>query len=186
MRTVIFASLFAVGALAIACGSGGSGTIGSSGGGGGAAGNVSNVCTSLCDWKTKCGKGQPTCAQECSNDAAKYQGKWSASYTGAVSSCFSTLACDRKDDDCIANFGAADPAYPDIAAVTACLDKRQECTVPAAGPDGGTIEGSTFSDDYCQSIAALTDAARAEADRCRGLACSEVRDCLKAAGAFNF
>ncbi len=177
-------SFVSIGLFAIACGSGGSGTIG--GGSTAAAGDVSSVCTAMCDWKTKCGKGSDGCVKECTDEGAQYQGKWSASYTGAVSSCFSTLACDKKDDECVASFGAADPAYPDIAAVTACLAKREDCTAPGAGPDGGTVEGSTFSDDYCQSIAALTDAARANADACRAKSCSEVRDCLKAAGAFSF
>lgn len=186
MKTFASLSLVSIGLLAFACGSGGAGTVGGSSGGTGSAGDTASVCTSMCDWKTKCGKAQASCVEDCKKDVGQYQGKWSASYTGSLTSCFSSLACDKKSDDCITDFGAADPAYPDIPVVKACLSKYEECSVPAAGPDGGTVTGAAFADDYCQSIAALTDAARSEADACVTKACAEIAGCLKAAGAFNF
>lgn len=184
MRLAVFSGVVIVGAVAFACGSGGSGDGG--GGNTASAGDVASVCQASCDWRSKCGKGSAGCVTDCDGETTGYQGKWSAAYTGGVTSCFSALACDKKDDDCVADFSVADPSYPDIAEVKACLAKREECAMPAAGADGGTVEGNAFSDDYCQSIAALTDAAKADANRCLSRTCTEIRDCLKTAGAFSF
>jgi hypothetical protein len=103
--------------------------------------------------------------------------------------CFQGLACSEKDDSCVANFGGADPAYPNIPEVTACEEKRKECSQPTPEPgDAGTLTqpNTAFSDDYCLSIAALTPEARANADRCRSQPCAGIRDCLIQAGAFNY
>jgi hypothetical protein len=95
------------------------------------------------------------------------------SYKSGVAACFDTLACDKIDDACISNFSLGDSTYPNIPVVQACLSKRTECK-------------DEFVDDLCQSLAALTDAARAQADACKSKPCDQVSACLAAAGAFRF
>jgi hypothetical protein len=129
-------------------------------------------CASYCDWKSRCSKEEADCAGSCAADA-EGTSKWRKSFEDGVASCFSSLACDDSDDTCLRNFALGDPAYPDVPVVQACLDKETEC------------EGA-FSSDYCHSLAVLTDEARANADSCKNAPCEEVRDCLKAAGAFSF
>jgi hypothetical protein len=105
-----------------------------------------------------------------------------------VNTCFQGLACTESEDDCIGDFGRADPAYPNIPEVSACMDKRAECSQPTPEGDGGSVTqpSTAFSDDYCLSIAALTPEARAQADACKTQPCAGVRDCLIQAGSFNY
>src|SRR5687767_6313827 len=129
MRMTIASAL----AMIVAC-TGGSGS--TSGGGG--SGSVAGICSAVCDWRVRCNKPDTDCQAECSRDTATYEGKWSAAYTGAVQSCFQTLACDGNDDTCIANFAAADSAHPNVPEVQACLARRSECSQSTPPPDGGS------------------------------------------------
>lgn len=178
MRGATLVLLILMGACSSGSGAGGGGA------GGGTAGDPQAVCTASCNWRSKCGRPSADCVAECQKDTATYAGKWTAAYTNAVSTCFASLACSQNDDDCVGNFAGADPAYPNIPEVQRCLARRGECSVPDAGPNGTSI--AMFSDDYCQTIAALTVSARAAADACRAKPCEQVRECLKSAGAFNF
>lgn len=175
-----FAFLVAVGVV-VGC-SGGGGSTGTSGGGA----SKDAMCTAYCDWKVRCGKQDNNCLEECT-DGLQAE-KFSAAYTSMFQSCFQGLACSGDDDSCIANFAAADPAYPNIPEVTACNEKRDECSKSTPSPDGGTSTQPTtsWSDDYCLSIAALTPAARSEANACLSQPCAGIRDCLIRAGAFNY
>lgn len=160
-----------------ACSSGGPGNPGLGGGGTG-GGSLARLCQSVCGWYARCGRAESGCSAECSADTARYEGKWSATFVNHVSTCFETLACTQNDDSCVANFAAVDPAYPNIPEVQACLTKRTDCS-------SGTSMTS-WSDDYCLSIAALTASARAEANACLSKACTEVSTCLRAAGSFGY
>jgi hypothetical protein len=132
------------------------------------------LCSSYCDWKSRCSKTTTSCTDgSCVRDTESIASKWRDSYPNGVAQCFRSLPCEQSDDYCGANFALADPAYPNILVVQDCLTRRTEC-------------GGTFADDYCRSLAALTDSARAEADQCRSKPCEEARDCLKAAGAFTY
>lgn len=179
-----FTSLVVLG-IVVGC-SGGSGS--TSGGTGSAAGSVASMCTAYCDWQVRCAKDDPDCATDCNGSLSRSDGKLSAAYTSMFERCFAGLDCSEKDDACIANFGGADPAYPNIPEITACMDKRSECGQPTSAGDGGSTTQPTtsFSDDYCLSIAALTAEARAEAQACLAQPCAGVRDCLIRAGAFNY
>jgi hypothetical protein len=165
--------------------SGGSGSTSSSSGG---AGSIAGLCTSYCDWEARCKTPDSTCQSECTKESSRNEGKWSGAYTSTVESCFKSLACSEDDGACIENFGAADPAYPNIPEVTACNAKRTECSESTTTPDGGTGTQPTtaFSDDYCLSIAALTAEARAKANECLTQPCAGIRDCLIQAGSFNY
>jgi hypothetical protein len=139
-----------------------------------ASSNPQTYCTAYCDWKSRCSTDSRPCEIEaCAKESDGFTSKWRDAYVAGVNSYFGSLACDRKDDDCIADFSLGDPAYPEIPVVQACLVKRTECS-------------GAFADDYCSSLAALTDAARADAESCQSKPCDQVRDCLKAAGAFSF
>lgn len=183
MRTA-FSSIVALG-IVIGC-SGGSGS--TSGGTGAAAGSITAMCQSFCGWRDRCGKTEPDCLTECNGDLSRSDGKLSSAYTGMFERCFQGLACSENDDACVANFGGADPAYPNLPEVTACMERRTECSQPAPEGDGGSVTqpSTAFSDDYCLSLAALTASARADADACRSQPCAGVRDCLIQAGAFNY
>lgn len=172
-------------AVVIGC-SGGSGSASSSSGG--PAGSEAAMCQSYCDWRVRCASTDPRCQRDCSEDLSYNKGKLSAAYASMFQSCFQSLACSENDDSCIANFGAADPAYPNIPEVSACMEKRKECSQSTSQPDGGTGTQPTtsFSDDYCLSIAALTTAARAEANACLSQPCAGIRDCLIRAGSFSY
>jgi hypothetical protein len=177
------ALLVAIG-IVIGC-SGGSGSTSSSSGG---AGSITAVCTAYCDWEGRCDTPDSTCQSECTKENTRNDGKWSGGYTSMVERCFQSLACSEKDDACISNFAAADPAYPNIPEVTACMEKRTECSQATIEPDSGTSTqpNTAFSDDYCLSIAALTPAARSDANACLSQPCAGIRDCLIQAGAFNY
>lgn len=146
------------------------------------------MCTSFCDWRVRCGKTDQNCSAECNSDLSRSDGKLSGAYTSMFQSCYQGLACTESEDACIGNFAAADPAYPNIPEVTACMDKRTECGQSTSQPDGGTGTQPTtsFSDDYCLSIAALTPEARAEANACLSQPCAGIRDCLIRAGSFSY
>ncbi len=166
-------ALVLLGFMLCACSSGGPGTAGGGGGGPG-GGSMARVCDALCGWGSRCGRAEAGCTTECNQNAVTYEGKWSAAYMDHVSTCLQTLACDQSEETCVANFAAVDPAFPNIPEVQACMTRRSECTT------------STWADDYCMSIAALTTAARAAADACRTKPCTEIFACLKSAGAFNY
>ena len=146
------------------------------------------MCQSYCGWRDRCGKTDANCATECNGDFSRTESKISSAYTSAVDQCFQGLACTESEDACIADFGRADPAYPNIPEVSACMEKRTECSQPTPEGDGGSVTqpSTAFSDDYCLSIAALTPEARAQADACRSQPCAGVRDCLIQAGSFNY
>ena len=179
-----FASLVALG-FVVAC-SGGSGS--SSGTSGAGAGSASAMCQAYCDRQVRCAKNDPNCQTECPRTLERSEGKLSSAYASMFQTCFQGLACTENDDACIANFAAADPAYPNIPEVTACMSRREECSAPPPAGDGGSTTQPTtsFSDDYCLSIAALTPEARTEANACLSQQCALVRDCLIRAGAFNY
>jgi len=184
MRTG-FAWLVALGFM-LACSSGGSG--GSSGGSGAAAGTGTAMCQAYCDWKVRCAKGGASCQADCEHDVSKNEGKLSSAYVSMFQSCFPGLACTQDEEACVANFGGADPAYPNIPEVSACMAKREECSQPTPEGDGGSVTqpSTAFADDYCLSIAALDAEARAQAEACRSQPCAGIRDCLIQAGAFNY
>lgn len=168
--------------------------LGCSGGGGSTSGNntsagtIAALCQSGCAWRDRCGKGEQDCVAECTGDLSRSDGKLSSAYTSMVDQCFQGLACSESDEACVANFAAADSAYPNIPEVTACNEKRTECSQPTPEGDAGSVTQPTtaFSDDYCLSIAALTPSARSEANACLSQPCAGIRDCLIRAGAFNY
>ena len=181
---VMRAALLVAFGIVVGC-SGGSG---SSSGTGTTAGSISGMCTAYCDWKVRCAKQDQDCSAECNSDLSRSDGKLSSAYASMWQSCFQGLACSESEDSCIANFGAADPSHPNIAEGTACEEKRKECSQATSSPDGGTGTAPTtsWSDDYCLSITALTPAARADANACLSEPCAGIRDCLIRAGAFNY
>lgn len=147
------------------------------------------MCTAYCDWEKRCSATPANdCHAECQKDFSRADGKLSSSYGTMFESCFQGLACTEKDDACVANFGGADPAFPNIPEVTACEEKRDECSQPATTTDGGTGTAPTtaWSDDYCLSLTALTQDARSSANACLSQPCAGIRDCLIQAGAFNY
>jgi len=176
-------ALFIGFALFVGCSSGGSGSsTGTSGS------SVSGMCNAFCDWSTRCAKPEQNCQSECTSDITRNFDKLSGSYTNMFVTCFQSLACSEKDDACIANFGGADPAYPNIPEVTACNEKRTECSQPTPEGDAGSVTqpNTAFSDDYCLSITALNADARAKANACLSQPCAGIRDCLIQAGSFNY
>jgi hypothetical protein len=57
-----------------------------------------------------------------------------------------------------------------------CAKKRRDCVDDA---------GSSFSEQRCFSIAALTEAGRAQVPACLSLECTAVSSCLSALGTIN-
>jgi hypothetical protein len=108
----------------------------------------------------------------CTADANKFSARWRESYWTGITGCFNTLACGQSDDMCMTNLTYGDPAYPETPEVKACLVHQAEC--------------KSFAEDYCMTIAVLTDEARAEAHACRDKPCGETKECLRTAGAFTF
>lgn len=163
----------------------------SSGGSSGTAtatGSVSAMCQSYCGWRDRCANTDQNCNAECNGDFSRNETKITGAYTNAVEQCFQGLECIKKEDACIGDFARADPAFPNIPEVTACEEKRKECSQGEPIPDSGTTTqpNNAFSDDYCLSIAALTPEARSNANACLSQPCAGIRDCLIQAGAFNY
>jgi hypothetical protein len=182
MRTTL--ALLVVFGMVLACSGGSSSSSSSSG----AGTSISDMCGAYCDWSVRCAKSSQDCRTECDGDLNRYHSKLSNAYTSMFVSCFQSLACSEDDEACVANFAAADPAYPNIPEVTACNEKRTECSQPTPEGDGGSVTqpSTAFSDDYCLSIAALTPEARATANECLSRPCAGIRDCLIQAGSFNY
>ena len=129
-------------------------------------------CSSYCDWKSRCSKSDSSCSSGSCVTEAESASRWRASYVDGVAGCFASLSCEENDDRCLSDFTFGEPSYPNVQYIQDCLSKRTACE-------------SAFADDWCLSLAALTDAARTEASACNAKPCDQVRDCLKAAGAFS-
>ena len=157
--------LFSLVALSWACS-------GSTTSGGGGAGDPALFCNSMCAWKTRCQPGGD-CAGACATATDGLRTKVRASYWAGVGQCVDAQSCDANVDGlCIVDYKNGDPAYPNLPIVESCQAKRAEC-------------GNTFTKHYCNSLAALVDSARAEADTCRSKPCDQVKACLEASGAFK-
>lgn len=157
--------LLGTGALFWACSSG-------SGSAAPGEGDPATFCNALCAWKTRCEPGGD-CAGACAASTYSLRSKVRSSYWNGVALCVDVQACDGNvDATCVTDYKNGDPAYPNIKEVAACEAKRTEC-------------GAIFTKHYCKSLAALLDAARAEADTCRNKACEEVEACLVTSGAFK-
>lgn len=137
--------------------------------------NAQRYCEGYCGWKERCGKPKVSCVEGClaQGTLQSVANNWRDSYADKMPRCFETLACDKIDDNCLADFSLADPAFPDIPVVQNCLKRRDEC-------------GQSFPDDICQSLAAYNDSTRTEAEACRAKPCDQVAMCLVALGAFSF
>jgi hypothetical protein len=137
-----------------------------------APGDPAAFCNAICAWKTRCEPGSD-CAGACATSTDRLRTKVRSSYWAGVAQCVDAQTCQESPDgNCIVDYKHGDPAYPDVPVVVACQAKRAEC-------------GNTFTKHYCNSLAALVDAARAEADTCKSKPCDGVEACLVASGAFK-
>ena len=137
----------------------------------GGAPQARRICAADCGWLSKCDKGgkDAFCAGgEC--EARLEPVKWRPGFADAVAECFDGLACTESNDD-MCSFTAIlaiDPSFPKRAVYQGCLAKEKQC--PRALPD-----------DACFSLGAVTDAARAEAEKCNAIPCDQIAACFEAA-----
>jgi hypothetical protein len=129
-------------------------------------------CSSMCDWRIRCNKDDPTCHSECETTEVTIS-SYRADFVRAMGECFETLPCDKKDDDC---FSAAllqvEPDFSSDELFTRCNSVRQGCI---------SAEKPAFSDDYCFTAMVLTSTARASFVACFDQPCEEMRGCMRAA-----
>lgn len=81
-------------------------------------------------------------------------------------------------DECLAQLQAQ--PEPGANVVGACFNRWAECSPQLVNSE------PYWTEDHCGMILALTDADRAEAQSCVGLACEEVAACLRDLGALGF
>lgn len=147
-------------------------SIGGCGEGGASPADLQAFCASMCDWRIRCNKDDASCQSECETTEVTIS-SYRADFVRAMGTCFETLSCDKKDDDC---FAAAllqvAPNFSSDALFTRCNSVRQGCV---------SAEKPSFSDDYCFTAMVLTSAAQASFSACLDRPCEEIRGCMRAA-----
>jgi hypothetical protein len=121
------------------------------------------LCEAACDRADRCGGDRaPLCACERARDTGAIRADWAA----AATACARTAPCDA-DVDCDVVAGRAIGVRPldQPPVVLRCLVKGDAC-------------GGSFV--MCRRLAALTDDARLEVDRCATLDCDRWRACFAA------
>lgn len=146
------------------------------------ASDANNYCAAFCNWETRCnlvadaavlGAAGGDCKTGCLRDAEPRRAVSRAAFFQNVAQCFSSLDCNHVATFCADNDSLGDPAFPNIKEVQDCLNKYNAC-------------GGVFSQDKCNSIAALTQDHRTSAEACtQSQDCDSIDKCLSAAGAFD-
>jgi hypothetical protein len=115
------------------------------------------------------------CVPECRAHEGQEASGLNPLFLHNLASCLDRLECQRIDDVCLHDgFQAVmrrDPRASGL--VQRCRMKRNAC-------------GGGWRDDYCFSLAALSEARRQAATACLEQPCGHVGPCLTRAGAFNY
>ena len=124
--------------------------------------------------------------------------KWRPEYFATFFACVVAHECSMDDDECaIEALRTSADGLIDIASLDACLQApSQPCELVYDGifadcmgryAECKTDAGySLFADDRCFTLAALTDARRAQVPSCLALDCSSISECLSDLGTFTY